>query len=89
MSSIHSLVARADALVLSRANEEDALAGRLKRIWSERGDYTKLSVDSLLHPVPEGIVAEEAVDDRMGGEDVRELVGALMEQLSCVFLSPC
>lgn len=70
--------------IVSSANEEDALAGRLKRIWSERGDYTKLSVESVLHPVPEPVAAEEVVDDRMSGEDVRELVGALMEQLSCV-----
>lgn len=69
-----------------RQGEEKSLGERLVRIWGERGDFSKVTVESILHPPAE--LEEDAVDAEDSGltaEGMQELQGTLLAALECVF----
>lgn len=72
------------SLVYTRQDAAKSLSERLGRIWSERGDFSKISVESILNPVAVVIDEEAELDKRLSSAGMRELQTSLLDSLSLV-----
>ena len=63
------------------------MSERLQRIWQERGDFSLVTVDSILNPPVDAEDDTEKVveDPTLTEEAMQELQGTLMGSLECVF----
>lgn len=68
------------ALPSRRADPEKSITERLIRIWQERGDFSQLTAAKIRAGEVESVEEEE--DARPSAQDMRELQGQMMEQLS-------
>ncbi|ORY80684.1 hypothetical protein BCR35DRAFT_331750 [Leucosporidium creatinivorum] len=66
--------------VFTRADPEKSITERLIRIWQERGDFSQLTAAKIRAGEVE--VVEEEEDARPSAQDMRDLQGQMMEQLS-------
>lgn len=81
---LYDITPEPSALVFTRQDADKSLSERLARIWAERGDFSKVTVESIMNP-PE-VVAEEdgVVDERLTSTGMRELQTSLLDSLSFV-----
>lgn len=70
-----------------RDDPEKSISERLKRIWAERGDFSALTSESILAPAGDADEEEAETDTRPSAQEMRELQGKLMDQLTYVFKS--
>lgn len=76
----------------SRADPHPTISSRLVRIWQERGDFSALSAASIRAAQDKDGETEEGEggekEERPTAQDMRDLQGNMMEQLSFVLLPP-
>ncbi|GAA5841541.1 hypothetical protein JCM9279_000682 [Rhodotorula babjevae] len=68
--------------VFTRDDPKKSLQERLARVWAERGDYSELSEEGILHPPEEQQLAKEDEDPRPTVEDIRALQETMINSLA-------
>ncbi|GAA5831038.1 hypothetical protein JCM11251_005119 [Rhodosporidiobolus azoricus] len=79
---LHDVLLEDGTEVISRASTKKPLAERLMRVWAERGDYSKLTADSILNPQEEEEDKKEDEDSRPSVDDMRKLQESMLHNLS-------
>ncbi|TNY23410.1 Proteophosphoglycan ppg1 [Rhodotorula diobovata] len=68
--------------VFTRDDPKKSLSERLMRVWAERGDYSELSEERILHPPKDQEHTREDEDARPAVEDIRALQETMIHNLA-------
>ncbi|GAA5884890.1 hypothetical protein JCM6882_007140 [Rhodosporidiobolus microsporus] len=80
---LHDVLLEDGSEVLVRGeSSKKPLSERLMRVWAERGDYSRLTAESILNPTEEEEDAKEDEDPRPSVEDMRKLQESMLHNLS-------
>ncbi|GEM09215.1 mediator complex, subunit Med17 [Rhodotorula toruloides] len=79
---LHDVVLDDGREVFTRDDPKKSISERLMRVWQERGDYSKLTEDSIRNPVQKDKEEQADEDDRPSVENMHKLQKTMLQNLT-------